>query len=195
MGYLADNVAPNQDNNINALNVYKGKLKQLFARQDFIATNNLCSVICVESDIMNFSIESPADIVVTSPPYPFAVDFIRYHRLALYWLEKNVEEISDQEVGARNKRNKRNALSDFFIQFEKIYIHIMKMVKDGGFWCMTIGNTTRQKQYIDFIGWTIELFEKNGWVLVSNEVRNLTQQTMAQKRIPTENILIFQKKV
>ena len=71
----------------------------------------------------------------------------------------------------------------------------MKMVKDGGFWCMTIGNTTRQKQYIDFIGWTIELFEKNGWMLVSNEVRNLTQQRMAQKRIPTENILIFQKKV
>jgi hypothetical protein len=75
----------------------------------------------------------------------------------------------------------------------KVYIHIMNMVKVNGYWCMTIGNTTRQKEKIDFINWTVDLFEKNGWKLIKQETRKLQQQTMAQKRIKSEGILVFKK--
>ena len=193
LGYLADNVSPNTDNHTDVLALYKAKIKLLYSRKDFVRPDNPYTVKCIESDILDYTMDTQADLLVTSPPYPFAVDFIRYHRLALYWMEKDVDVISTKEAGARNKRNKKDALNEFFSQFEKIYIHIMKMVKVGGHWCMTIGNTTRQKHYIDFVGWSIELFEKHGWVLVSNDIRHLEQQTMAQKRIQTENVLIFKK--
>ncbi|MBQ3642606.1 hypothetical protein II906_11890 [bacterium] len=192
LGYIADNCLPNIDRNVDAIKLYKQQLDFLIKRKDFIkqASNN--TVECIESDIMKTNITG-VNLVVTSPPYPFAVDFIRYHRLALYWMGKQVEALSNEEVGARNKRNKKNCEKEFFNQMELIYLHVMKMVKSNGYWCMTIGDTTRCHVKIDFVSWTIKLFEDNGWKLVKKSYRYLKQQTMAQKRIKTESILIFQK--
>ena len=192
LGYLADNVLPDQDRKVDVIKLYKTKIKQLFERKDFIK-NNVNKVRCIESDVLKVSDVHNVDLIVTSPPYPFAVDFIRYHRLSLYWIGKSVEELSNQEVGARNKRSRKNALNDFFNDMEKVYLHIMQMVKKDGFWCMTIGDTTRNNEKIGFVDWTINLFEKNGWVLEKKSFRYLKQQTMAQKRIKKESILIFRK--
>ena len=76
---------------------------------------------------------------------------------------------------------------------EDVYIHIMKMVKKDGYWCMTIGDTTRQNEKIEFVDWTVKLFEENGWILHKKTFRYLKKQTMAQKRIKKESILIFKK--
>lgn len=192
LGYLADNVLPDQDRIVDVIKLYKSKITQLYKRKDFL-TNLNNTVRCIESDIRDVSDVRDVDLVVTSPPYPFAVDFIRYHRLALYWLEKPVEGLSQKEVGARNKRSRKNALNEFYEQMEEVYIHIMDMVKSGGHWCMTIGDTTRNKEKIGFVNWTIELFESNGWKLSKKNFRYLKQQTMGQKRIKTESILIFEK--
>ena len=193
LGYLADNCLPNLDRDVDVLKLYKQKIKLLYKRKDFLPQNIENNVQCIESDILNCKI-SGVNLVVTSPPYPFAVDFIRYHRLALYWMEKEVEKLSTSEVGARNKRNKKNCEEEFFIQMEKIYLHVMKMILSGGYWCMTIGDTTRQHSKINFVDWTIDLFLNNGWELEKRSFRYLKQQTMAQKRIKTESVLIFRKK-
>lgn len=192
LGYLADNVLPDMDRNINVYKIYERKVNELFKRKDFLKNiKNTCR--CIESDVLNVNDVSNVDLVVTSPPYPFAVDFIKYHRLALYWMEKPVDDLSSKEVGARNKRNKKNALNEFYVQMEDVYKHIMKMVKKNGIWCMTIGDTTRQKEKIMFVDWTIDLFEKNGWKLIKKNYRYLKQQTMGQKRIKTESVLVFEK--
>lgn len=192
LGYLADNVLPNQDRNVDVIKLYKSKIKQLYGRKDFIK-NNKNSVRCIESDILKVNDVKNVDLVVTSPPYPFAVDFIRYHRLSLYWIGKSVEELSIQEVGARNKRSRKNAKNDFFYEMENVYKHIMEMVRENGYWCMTIADTTRKQEKINFIEWTIDLFQNNGWKLEKKNSRFLKHQTMAQKRIKTESILIFKK--
>lgn len=192
LGYLADNVLPNTDVHIDVFKLYKSKIKQLYKRTDFLNKQKY-DVRCIKADINDVNLKK-VDIVVTSPPYPFAVDFIRYHRLALYWMEEKVEELSNEEIGARNKRNKKNAENEFFNDIEKAYLHIMKMVKIGGYWCMTIGDTTRNKKRINFVEWTIDLFRREGWKLISNSYRTLQQQSMAQKRIKQEAMLVFQKK-
>lgn len=64
----------------------------------------------------------------------------------MYWIGKPVEELSSQEVGARNKISRKNALNDFFNEMEKVYKHIMKMVRKDGYWCMTIGDTNRNQK-------------------------------------------------
>lgn len=192
LGYLADNVLPNKDRIVDPTKLYKQKITRFYKRSDILkkVQNN---VMCIESDVLNVNNVENADLVVTSPPYPFAVDFIKYHRLALYWMEKSVDNLSYKEIGARNKRNRKNALNEFYQSMETVYKHIMNMVKINGIWCMTIGNTTRNKEKINFVDWTIKLFEKNGWVLEKKTFRYLKQQTMAQKRIKKESILIFKK--
>lgn len=192
LGYLADNVLPDMDRNVDVVKLYSKKVKELFNRKDFLKNvTNTCR--CIESDVNLVDDVKNVDLVVTSPPYPFAVDFIRYHRLSLYWMEKPVEDLSNQETGARNKRSRKNALEEFYLQMHEIYLHIMSMVKPKGIWCMTIGDTTRNKEKIMFVDWTIKLFEDNGWKLINKSFRYLKQQTMGQKRIKTESILIFEK--
>jgi adenine-specific DNA methylase len=122
LGYIADNVLPNIDRKTDPLKLYKQKINQLYKRKDFIKNVNN-TVKCIESDVTLVHDVNNIDLVVTSPPYPFAVDFIRYHRIALYWLEKPVDELSKSEVGARNKRNKKNATEDFLNRWGK-YIFI-----------------------------------------------------------------------
>lgn len=193
LGYIADNVLPNMDRDVDPVVIYKRKLSLLYKRTDWL--KNLSNTVkCIESDILDANFDG-VDLVVTSPPYPFAVDFIKYHRLTLYWMEKKVDNLSDKEVGARNKRNRKQAIDDFFIEMEKIYLHVMSMVKKDGYWCMTIGDTTRQKEKINFVDWTIELFKKNGWKVEENSFRTLQNQTMAQKRIKQEAVLVFKKMV
>lgn len=192
LGYLADNVLPDIDRDVDVLKIYKRKVKELFKRKDFLKNiSNSCR--CIESDVLCVKDVNNVDLVVTSPPYPFAVDFIKYHRLALYWMEKPVDDLCDKEVGARNKRNRKNALNEFYEQMDNVYKNIMSMVKINGIWCMTIGDTTRNKEKIEFVDWTIKLFERNGWKLLKKNFRYLKQQTMGQKRIKTESVLVFQK--
>lgn len=191
LGYLADNVMPNLDRNADPIKLFNKKVKELLKSEDILTKINV-NVKCIESDIMKFSATN-IDLVVTSPPYPFAVDFIKYHRLALYWLEKDVEELSEEEVGARNKRSRKNSVNEFYIQMEQIYLHIMNMVKNNGYWCMTIGDTTRNKEKISFVNWSIDLFQNNGWKLETKKFRDLKNQTMAQKRIKKEAVLVFRK--
>ena len=191
LGYLADNVMPNLDRDTDPIKLFKKKVNEILKSEDILKEINV-DVKCIESDIMKFDYKN-VDLVVTSPPYPFAVDFIKYHRLALYWLEKDVEILSEEEVGARNKRARKNSVDEFYIEMEKIYLHVMQMVKNNGYWCMTIGDTTRNKEKISFVNWSIDLFEKNGWCLETQNFRYLKNQTMAQKRIKKEAVLVFKK--
>lgn len=191
LGYLADNVMPNEDKLADVFKLYRQKIKALYKRTDFLTVVST-QAKCIEADIMHVPLQT-VDLIVTSPPYPFAVDFIRYHRLVLYWMNKPVEKLSAQEVGARNKRSRKQATEDFFREMEAIFIFLMDRVKKNGYFCMTIGDTNRKKEKISFVDWTLDLFRRHGWVVEKKSYRYLKQQTMAQKRIKTENVLVLKK--
>lgn len=192
LGYIADNVMPNLDSKADPLKEFEKKYK-------YVIKNNKenidikSKVECYNINAKDYKDNRKYDAVITSPPYPFAVDFIKYHRLQLYWLEKPVDELFKEEIGARNKRGRNIEVDNFFDDMELTYKNIMDIIKPGGYWCMTIGNTKRKKEKINFIDWSIRIFEKNGWKLIENKTRELKNQTTGQKRIPFENIVVLQK--
>ncbi|PKE10249.1 DNA methyltransferase [Macrococcoides caseolyticum] len=194
IGYIADNVLPNIESKYNAFTEYKKKIEiEISNNRKKSVLDTKSEVTVIQNNINNVNIENEIDMVMTSPPYPFAVDFIRYHRLSMYWLQEDIKELTSQEIGARNKRNRKENLSKFFSEMEKSYINIMEMVKSEGYWVMTIADTTRNKEKIPFVEWTINLFISNGWILYEDNTRLLNQQSMAQKRIQEEHILVFKK--
>jgi len=192
LGYIADNVMPNMESKYTLKKEFIKKIQSLQNKQD-LSINSAASSEVHNMNLLDYETMGEFDGVITSPPYPFAVDFIKYHRLPLYWLNSDVEKLSKKEVGARNKRSRKTSIDDFYNDMKIIYQKIMNDVKADGYWCMTIGNTTRQRQKIEFKEWSIELFEKNGWTLIEDTERCLKKQTMGQKRIPTENMLVFKK--
>ena len=197
-GYIADNVLPNLEYTGNAYTVFQKKCIEqikryeelyfkLHAKNIVIDVNNL--------NILDFNSSKKFDLIVTSPPYPFAVDFTKYHRLSLYWFGYDVDTCAEKETGSRHKRNRKNAVEEFFEEMEIIYEHLFSLVKTGGYFCMTVADTHRSNEKISFIDWLYKLFNDNGWSLVSDELRNLECQSMGQKRIQIEHKLVFKKEV
>lgn len=196
-GYIADNVLPNKPYNGDCLSVFKNRYKSLKkAYCDLIENlpNNDCKSEVYLSNILDFNLDQKVDLVVTSPPYPFAVDFVRYNRLSYYWFGWDINSTFESETGSRGKRSRKNAINDFFSEMEKLYIHIFSLVKSGGYFCMTVADTHRKNEEVSFIKWLYSIFTNNGWVLESDEIRELSCQSMAQKRIAIEHKLVFKKK-
>lgn len=131
IGYLADNVLPDLDSKFVAIDSFKQKVSKEIENIDFEELYKLGnrSIHIEKKDINTAKLDCKVDMVMTSPPYPFAVDFIRYHRLSMYWLQENIEQLTRQEIGARNKRNKKGNLSLFFNEIEKSFINIMRVVR------------------------------------------------------------------
>ena len=195
-GYIADNVLPNK--------IYTGNPFKLFNRQikiyqkkykelDDTLENIESKAHVVHSSIQDYISDRKVDLVVTSPPYPFAVDFAKYNRLSYYWFGVDVNEVAEKETGSRHKRNRKDSTNVFFAEMEVIYKHIFSMVKLNGHFCMTVSDTHRNKKRIYFYDWLVKLFEANGWKLIESNIRELENQSMAQKRISEEYLVVFKK--
>ena len=52
-----------------------------------------CSATVYHGDCRNISIDEEADLILTSPPYLNAIDYMRGHRLALVWLGYTLPEL------------------------------------------------------------------------------------------------------
>lgn len=196
-GYIADNVLPNVEYIGDAFKVFNKKMESYYKKYSDLwktmVMNENNQVEVHHANILDFSSIDSFDLVVTSPPYPFAVDFVKYNRLSYYWFGQNVIEMAEKETGSRHKRNRKEAVSEFFTEMEMIYKHIFSMVKSGGYFCMTVSDTHRNKEKIFFYDWLVELFSSNGWKLVESNIRDLENQSMPQKRISQEHMVVFRK--
>ena len=105
----------------------------------------------------------------------------------------NINEYAGKETGSRHKRSRKGAIDDFFDEMKKIYLHLFKMVKINGYFCMTVSDTHRNKKRIFFYDWLVELFTKNGWILIESNIREIESQSMAQKKISEEHMVVFKK--
>ena len=198
-GYIADNVMPDKLYTGNALKVFEQRYKHFryaySELQNYLKTEKYFKPEVYKCNILEYKTKWKFDMIITSPPYPFAVDFAKYNRLSFYWLGVDVDKSADEETGARAKRNKKDAEKTFFREMKKIYLHLFSLVKENGYFCMTVANTRRKNISINFVQWLIDLFEENGWSLIENEVRSLQNQSMAQKRIQKEYKLVFRKDI
>ena len=191
--YIADNILPNINSKISIKKMFERKCKAYFQAYQEFNINDRESCIVIEKNILKFKPDNQFDMIITSPPYPFAVDFAKYNRLSYYLFKQDLELAVSKETGARSKRNKKNCIEDFFKEMKKLYLHIMNLVKIGGYACMTVGDTHRNNKNIEFVKWLIKLYTDHGWKLVEDTERELKKQSMPQKRIPIEHILVFKK--
>lgn len=192
IGYISDNILPNKSCKLSVLNEFAKRCTWLreACRETAKLSNNSNVVL---GDSKTFTSDVEFDLVITSPPYPFAVDFAKNNRLSYYLFKEDLDEAAAKETGARNKRNKRDCEKMFFDEIKDIYINIIRQIKVGGYFCMTVADTKRNNKPIYFVAWLKELFEENGWIVIEDEIRQLERQSMGQKRIPQEHVLVLKK--
>ncbi len=203
-GHIADNVYPKSF-------IYKNVTVQLRKWLKILHTN-LIEVsfethlqpkgICYWAEIHDWCsidrlINSPpveANIIITSPPYGDAIDYIYSQKLSMYFLGYDDEKITNlckQEIGARRKRSKTESRNDWAIQLTKAAINQSKLIINGGYYVSILPHKNHGRE-IGIKMMTEGLIE-NGWGQVFEMDRSINQKKTRQSwtSIKQETINIF----
>lgn len=86
------------------------------------------------------------DLIVTSPPYPKMVDYVKSQRLSYYFFGYNLDEDLKPEIGARYKRAKPDALDSYLKDMNLANENISNKLKDGGYICYVMPAFDTDKQ-------------------------------------------------
>lgn len=149
-----------------------------------------------EDSQLNCPFGEEVDLIVTSPPYGDAIDYIFAQKLSLYYLGYTDDELSRmcaQEIGARRKRFKSDSREKWAEQMTKAMLRQAKFVK-GGF----IATVLPHKNHGRETGLNLmkASLEDNGWWKFYEVDRSISQKKTRQSwtSIKMETITIFARK-
>ncbi len=158
--YIADNVRPKAD-----------KMKEKNAIERFLQNINICeksirnykeklgdsisfiyqwkkidNVICTDYAMADMSkmIES-VDLIITSPPYPKMIDYVKSQRLSFYMEEREFTSELATEIGARARRNQSNTICSYIDSMKKCNTQMVSSLKKGGYLCYVLPDFSKEK--------------------------------------------------
>ncbi len=149
-GCIADNVYPKKEQMKekdalilfrNHANILIKEIIMQFNKNDTHFLNHYQEILELNSIINHdIRIDPPiknesVDLIVTSPPYPKMVDYVKSQRLSYYFFGYNIEADLKFEIGARYKRATRNALDNYLKDMNKANENISNKLKNGGYIC------------------------------------------------------------
>ena len=186
--------------------VVKSDHKQLFAKVlkryedtvlDFILNsskhiNNVGTVTVLENaTATKLPLEDDSiDGVITSPPYSFAIDYVKNDEAQLNFLGYDVNNIKNQMIGLIGK-NKNERLQNYFQDMESVCSEVSRVLKDDKYFVMIIGSNTNQTGGIRLENKIIESCKKNNLILVKSILKPIKGMRNTMK---DEYILFFQKR-
>lgn len=201
--YVGDNMFPDKDSNklipVNKVyDVYQRFENQVEKALDGIA--QFSKVNPIEGEIhksdsrdLEFLNDESVDFAVTSPPYANAVDYARYHRLSFYWFDWGVTETKEDEIGARSKRGRKNAVKDYFEESKQVYEEVYRVLKTGSHFCIIAGDTQHRNERVNATDQIIQMCEQIGYKYEDKITRRVSKQSMSQKNITEEELIILSK--
>jgi len=157
---------------------------------------------------------SSVDIVVTSPPYgdsKTTVAYGQFSRLSLQWLGFNGEDLDtdNRSLGGRldtnnlhlgysspnlryaldlisriDKKRARDVMA-FYIDLNKCFIELSRIIKKGGFLCMVVGNRTVKGIQLPTDEIAADFGEYAGFKHIETIIRKITNKRMPSKNSPT----------
>jgi len=133
--------------------------------------------------------DSSVDGVITSPPYSFAIDYVKNDEAQLKFLGYDIDEIRSSMIGLVG-RNKNERLENYFNDMDQVCSEISRVLKKDKFFIMIIGSNTNQTGGIRLEGKIIESCEKYNLKLIKKVVKPIKGMRNTMK---DEYILFFMK--
>ncbi|RUP08602.1 DNA methyltransferase [Hyphomicrobium sp.] len=146
-GWVADNVKPKQLVEHDAVAMFETRLLEL-AAANLMKRGGRAFVLCQDARTLAQP-SSCVDMIVTSPPYVSMIDYTRANRLFYTWMGWNIDEQREQEIGARYKRQRRNAASDYVMQMKACWTEIHRVMKVGAYCALVIGESRKYPGTVD----------------------------------------------
>lgn len=155
----------------------------------------------MKADTLKAPDTAPFDLVATSPPYPNAYSCHLYHRSRLIWLGHDPERFKKVEIGSHRKYSakspNRATPETFRCELERIFHWLRGRLRDRGYACLAIGDSTLAGKRIDNAALIANAGASAGFREVARIERTLapTRKSCNPKigRIRTEKVLILRK--
>lgn len=209
--YIADNVKPKED-----------ELRKKHAFEQYtISTKNLLNDVIdhearlsssfesfyskishdprvFEESLTNVPIKSEiVDLVITSPPYPRMIDYIKSQRLSFNFFGENFSDYVEREIGARCRRSRRDCLVSYERDIGQVNRKIFNVLKPGGYLCVVLPDYDAKDNRKDVIERIVEDYTKLGMDKVFEVSRYIPSHkrtlSIQWAKLVNERIYIFQK--
>lgn len=209
--YIADNVKPKDDEirRKPVFEYYKGSVKSLI--NDVIEYERLLpktyktfyTEVCqlpriFDDSLINSSIQTETvDLIITSPPYPRMIDYVKSQRLSFGFFDEDFKNYVGKEIGARYRRSRRDFLISYEESIKQVNIKIVDLLKKDGYLCIVLPDY----EIIDNRKEAIEKIIENYIDLGLSKVTEINRYIPSHKRtlsiqwatLVNERIYIFQK--
>lgn len=207
--YIADNVKPKPDEYKDkpVFETYRTRVKGLFTE---LESHLKCQTKTYKNfydnskqiqRIFNSSITdtniSQVDLIITSPPYPKMIDYVKSQRMSFCFLNKRYNDYSAKEIGARFHRTQKNALKNYMESMNIINSHVCEVLNPRGFLCMVLPDYPEDDKRKPIIDSMIKSFEQFNLRKIDEFKRYIPSQrrtiSIQWASLVNEKILIFEK--
>ena len=209
--YIADNVKPKEDeirkkpvfeqykislkNLLNDIINYEGRLPSSF--KNFYSTISRGERIFADTILNSKMEEETVDLIVTSPPYPRMIDYVKSQRLSFKFFNQDFHEYINEETGARYRRCRKDSLASYESEIMHINEKASKLLKKGGYMCAVLPDyeiTDDRKEVIEKV---VENYTNLGLTKVFDVGRYIPSHkrtlSIQWATLVNERIYVFQK--
>jgi SAM-dependent methyltransferase len=191
-GWIADNVAPGVPVDHEAVSIF---LERLLATESIQVTelNSAIHGEVMHGDARKMDIASDSvDLIVTSPPYAGMIDYALAHRLLYLWMNWDLSEDRNAEIGARFKRKRRNLLNEYLADMDACWQEMGRVLKPGGACAVILGES---RKYPGAAKQAFNLLEKTTPRIWGPTGRTPIRRRLSDRQVtePLEFVAIFVK--
>jgi len=131
-----------------------------------------------------------ADLVITSPPYFGVTDYVKSQRLSMEWFGHDIEPRRLAEIGARSKRHRRAAASDYIQDLHTVFEGAAASLRSGGAFVVIVGESDKRESVLDGI---ISSLTSIGLMPQIQRRRRISQQRRQHPSLTHEVVLVMLK--
>lgn len=179
-------------------------IEQLLRASHFTSKQGLPVARIRRGDARNIPLaDGVADLVLTSPPYLNAIDYMRGHKLSLIWMGYQIDELRElrsTNIGSERSQKanttsqqylqvaeklvysfaslpprSQSMLIQYFSDMDQVLAEISRILKRSGRALIVVGNSTIHGTFINNSGVLTRLAKTNGLRLVSTRRRELQE--------------------
>lgn len=209
--YITDNCRPKKLIYCNVVLAYLSMLERIelsineLLKQDSILAQRESLAHIIDNSYIHMGdarklewiVNESIDLVITSPPYLCAQDYIKTMRLNnLFFQNKGFYELPAKEIGTRSQRRGKSdkIITGFYCDMEIVFSEIYRVLKPHKFFCLIFGQGKGKiTQGYDTINDLTNLVVNNGFNIFFRTRRKISHKFVRIGGVDTEDIIIFQK--
>jgi len=192
-GWVADNVKPVRPVRRDAIKFFRERVAHTADVLRRVPPALAAKVAIRHEDARSLSLQdSSVDLLLSSPPYVGMIDYALANRLTYLWHGWDLEEDRDAEIGARYRRNRRDAVEVYLEAMRTVVGEVSRILRPGGYCAIVIGAS---RKFPDAVRQVVGIFSASLEPVWGPQGRVPTRRRVSERRgtEPREWLCIFRK--